>query len=131
MRLHDCLHGEAEATAAAGIPLMRYPALEYPTAHDFLAQDEYAYLLGRDLLVAPVTERGVGTREVRLPPGAWVDAWSGAKIDGDRLFHAPAPIDRIPVFVKADSPRLGQLLNAFAAWRDDAPTAHPTKPAGA
>jgi len=131
MRLLDYLHGEAEATAAAGVPLMRYPALEYPTAHDFLAQDEYAYLLGRDLLVAPVTERGVGTREVRLPPGAWVDAWSGARIDGNRLFHAPAPIDRIPVFVKAESPRLAQLLAAFAASHDDVPTAHPTNPAGA
>lgn len=132
MRLLNYLHGEAHATAAAGIPLMRYPALEYPAAHDHLAQDEYAYLLGRDLLVAPVTERGVGTREVRLPPGAWVDAWSGAKIEGDRLFHAPAPIDRIPVFVKADSPRLDHLLDAFAAWHDDAQDAPNTaSPAGA
>lgn len=119
MRLIDWLHGEAVALSAAGLPLMRYPALEYPDEHDFLAQDEFAYLLGRDLLVAPVTERGVGTREVRLPSGEWVDAWSGARLAGGRLFHAPAPVDRIPVFVKADSPRLGALLESFAAWQAD------------
>ena len=114
MRLRDYLHGEAEAAAAAGLPLMRYPALAYPSRHDFLAADEYAYLLGRDLLVAPVTERGVETREVRLPPGAWVDLWSGSELAGDRVFHAPATLDTIPVFVRADSERLGFLLGAAA-----------------
>ncbi len=112
MRLRDYLHGEAEAAAAAGLPLMRYPALAYPDRHDFLAADEYAYLLGRDLLVAPVTERGVETREVRLPPGAWVDLWSGSELAGDRVFHAPATLDTIPVFVRADSERLAFLLSS-------------------
>ncbi len=119
MRLLDYLHGEAQALSAVGVPLMRYPALEHAEDHDFLAQDEYAYYLGRDLLIAPVTERGVGTREVRLPGGTWVDAWSGAGLQGPRTFHAPAPIDRIPVFVKAESPRLKELLAAFAQWRRD------------
>ncbi|MBX3142299.1 MAG: hypothetical protein KF813_00975 [Trueperaceae bacterium] len=121
MRLLDYLHGEAQALSGEGVPLMRYPALEYPSEHDFLGQDEYAYLLGRDLLVAPVTERGVGTREVLLPSGRWIDAWSGSELTGQRRFHAPAPVDRIPVFVKAESPRLGTLLAAFARWRQDEP----------
>ncbi|MCC6310643.1 MAG: hypothetical protein IT345_06960 [Trueperaceae bacterium] len=120
MRLRDYLHGEAEAAAAAGLPLMRYPALAYPGRHDFLAGDEYAYLLGRDLLVAPVVERGVETREVRLPPGAWVDLWSGSELAGDRVFHAPAMLDTIPVFVRADSERLAFLLSAAAGLPGDA-----------
>ncbi len=114
MRLMDHLHAEAKATAALGWPLMRYPALAYPEHHDFLAEDAYAYLLGRDLLVAPVTDRGVGTRPVRLPPGGWVDLWSGAVFEGPATVHAPAPIDRIPVFVRADSERLQDLLAAAA-----------------
>ncbi len=119
MRLIDYLHDEASATARLGLPLMRYPALEYVEEHGFLAQDEYAYLFGRDLLVAPVVERGVGTRAVRLPPGEWVDAWSGARLPGNRVFRAPAPPDRIPVFIKAESPRLDTLLRAFSQWRAD------------
>lgn len=116
MRLADYLHGEALAASEAGVPLMRYPALEFPERHDFLAADEYAYLLGRDLLVAPITEKGCGTREVRLPPGRWVDIWSGSKLEGDRTFHAPAPLDLIPVFVRSASERLPLLLAAAAGY---------------
>lgn len=116
MRLADYLHGEALAAAEAGVPLMRYPALEFPDHHAFLAADDYAYLLGRDLLVAPVTEKGCGTREVRLPPGDWVDLWSGSVLPGDRVFQAPAPLDLIPVFVRAGSERLEALLKAAEGY---------------
>jgi len=121
MRLRDYLHEEAAAAAATGVPLMRYPALEFPEWHDFLAADEYAYLLGRDLLVAPVTEKGCATREVRLPPGKWVDLWSGSEHDGGRSFHAAAPLEVIPVFVRSGSERLGFLLRAAASFRPPAP----------
>lgn len=117
MRLVDYLHDEALAAAELGIPLMRYPALEFPEAHEFLAADEYAYVLGRDLLVAPITEKGCGTREVRLPPGRWVDLWSGSELEGGRIFSAAAPLDVIPVFVRAGSARLGLLLRAAAEFR--------------
>lgn len=116
MRLLDYLHAEAEAAAAQGLPLMRYPALAYPQAHDFLAGDPYAYLFGRDLLVAPVVEKGASSRAVRLPPGEWVYLWSGARFTGGRGLSVPAPLERIPVFVWADSPRLGQLLEAARGW---------------
>ena len=100
---------------------MRYPALEFPEWHDFLAADEYAYLLGRDLLVAPVTEKGCATREVLLPPGRWVDLWSGSELNGGRTFRAAAPLDVIPVFVRAESERLDLLLRAAAEFRPLAP----------
>jgi alpha-D-xyloside xylohydrolase len=119
MRLLDYLHGEAQASSAKGIPLMRYPALEFPDQHDFLAADPHAYLLGRDLLVAPVVEKGVSTRDVRLPPGAWLDLWSDSRFEGGRVVHAPAPLDRIPVFIRGDSLRADDLLAAAATF--DAP----------
>ncbi|HLU83191.1 MAG TPA: TIM-barrel domain-containing protein, partial [Trueperaceae bacterium] len=110
MRLLDLIYDDALALSAAGLPLLRYPALAYPTAHDFLSGDPYAYLFGRDLLVAPVIDRGVEAREVRLPPGSWVDAWSGSRFEGLRTLQASAGIDRIPVFVRADSPRVNLWL---------------------
>lgn len=115
MRLLDYLHAEAEATAALGLPLMRYPGLAYPEAHDFLAGDPYAYLFGRDLLVAPVVEKGASSRTVRLPPGEWIYLWSGARFAGERILSVPAPLERIPVFVRADSPRLGLLLELLVS----------------
>src|SRR5690606_37336880 len=74
MAILDLIYDDALDLSARGLPLMRYPALEYPAEHDFLSQDPHAYIFGRDLLVAPVVDKGVGAREVRLPPGRWLDA---------------------------------------------------------
>ncbi len=112
MRLIDYLAEEASALAAQGQPLMRMPALVWPEAHDALQGDADSYLFGRDLLVCPVLEKGAEARPVRLPPGSWVDLWSGARFDGERWLVVPAPLERIPVFVRAESPRLGDLLAA-------------------
>ncbi len=110
MAMLDLIEADAAALAAEGRPLMRSPALTWPGRHDALLQDPDTYLFGRDLLVAPVLEKGAQARAVRLPPGAWIDLWSGVRFEGDRTVLVPAPLERIPVFVAADSPRL-------EAWR--------------
>ena len=106
MAMLDLVEADAAALGTAGRPLMRSPALTWPERHDELLEDPSTYLFGRDLLVAPVLEKGAQARAVRLPPGAWVDLWSGARFEGDRTVLMPAPLERIPVFVAADSPRL-------------------------
>ncbi len=116
MRLLDDLHEEARHATETGAPLMRYPALEYPEARAFLTQDPHAYLFGRDLLVCPVVEKGALAREVILPPGDWTDLWSGSDFSGNARWVVPAPLDRIPVFVRRDSPRRAALLTAAAAF---------------
>lgn len=110
MRLLDYIYEEARVLSAAGLPLMRYPALEFPEAREFLSRDSFSYLFARDLLICPVLEKGASAREVYLPPGEWVDLWSGSPFEGLRVVIAPAPLERIPVFVRADSPRLHTLL---------------------
>jgi alpha-glucosidase (family GH31 glycosyl hydrolase) len=57
------------------------------------------YLLGPDLLVAPVVREGVTERAVYLPAGAWTDYWTGARATGPGWVHAAAPAMRIPLFV--------------------------------
>ncbi|THF85545.1 hypothetical protein E7T09_16470 [Deinococcus sp. KSM4-11] len=116
MRLLDYLHGEALALSAEGLPMMRYPGLEFPMARAFLEEDPHAYLLGRDLLVCPVVEKGALARPVHLPPGEWVNLWSGAHLSGHRTVVVPSPLDTIPVFVRATSPRLDLLLAAAAQF---------------
>ena len=116
MHLLDYIMAEAEALAEAGQPLMRYPGLVWPEAHDALMDDPSVYLFGRDLLVCPVLEKGAQTREVTLPQGTWVDFWSGARFAGSQTIIAPAPLERLPVFIRADSPRLERLREAAATF---------------
>ena len=51
--------------------------------------------------MAPVLEPGVNGRRVYLPAGVWVDFWTGQRLAGSRDIWADAPLDRIPLFVKA------------------------------
>ncbi|MDF3293984.1 glycoside hydrolase family 31 protein [Streptomyces silvisoli] len=60
-----------------------------------------AFLLGDALLVAPVVEQGATTRTVRLPPGRWYDAATGAVHRGPGQVLLAAPLDRTPVLVRA------------------------------
>jgi len=58
------------------------------------------YLLGDDLLVAPVVEFGARSRNVYLPAGQWRDYWSGAVYGAGWLMDYPAPLDKLPLFEK-------------------------------
>jgi hypothetical protein len=53
--------------------------------------------------VAPVVEEGATERRVYLPPGEWIDLWSHQAVVGGREAIAPAPRDRIPVWVRRGS----------------------------
>ena len=60
-------------------------------------------MYGPALLVAPVWRHGARSREVYLPAGRWVDFWErGPEIVGPTTVTASAPLDRIPVYVRAE-----------------------------
>ena len=62
------------------------------------------YMFGPDLLVAPVTEQGATTKRVYLPAGAdWYNYWTNERLHGGQWIEASAPIDTIPLFVRAGS----------------------------
>lgn len=91
----------AEVMAAAsttGMPAMRALFLQFP--QDEAAWDvEDEFLLGPDLLVAPVTTPGATSRSVYLPVGArWTEIHSGRTFDGGITIEADAPYEYIPVF---------------------------------
>ncbi len=97
-----------------GLPLMRALALAHPDDPQAIERDD-EYLLGPDLLVAPVLDDGVRARKVYLPHGRWVDLWRSADyhkgtlkprrraviLRGGREVVVPAPLDEIPLFVRA------------------------------
>jgi alpha-glucosidase/alpha-D-xyloside xylohydrolase len=59
------------------------------------------YLWGRDILVAPVVEKGATQREVYLPAGRWHDFWTGAVLEGGRLIRRDVDLATLPLFVRA------------------------------
>ncbi|MBN2050170.1 MAG: hypothetical protein JW760_06970, partial [Spirochaetales bacterium] len=60
------------------------------------------YMLGRDLMVAPVVRKGAKKRRVYLPEDRWVHWWTGKEYGGGRHV-VDAPVGRIPVFYRKDS----------------------------
>ncbi len=61
------------------------------------------FMFGPAFLVNPVTEPGVPTRRLYLPKARWYDFWTGATVDGGKNVDAPAPLERIPLYVRAGS----------------------------
>lgn len=83
-----------------GMPLMRALFLVYPEdAGSWEAEDEY--LLGGDILVAPVTEAGQRQKAVYFPgEEIWISAADRTPYRGGSRAVVEAPLDKIPVFVR-------------------------------
>jgi alpha-glucosidase (family GH31 glycosyl hydrolase) len=83
------------------LPIVRPLYLEYPTldkAYDYPGE----YFFGKEMLVAPVSDSS-GSKEIYLPPGDWVDYFTGEQFQGNRVVRGQYPLDRLPVFVKEGS----------------------------
>jgi alpha-glucosidase (family GH31 glycosyl hydrolase) len=96
------LYSAAWETHTTGIPLIRSLGLAYPEDANAWATAD-AYLWGPNLLVAPVFEKGATERKVYLPAGGWYDYWTGARIEGGSTTTHAAPLDTLPLFVRAGS----------------------------
>jgi alpha-glucosidase (family GH31 glycosyl hydrolase) len=93
---------------------MRHLLLHCPN-DKIAAECEDQFFLGEDLLVAPVFQQAE-TRTVYLPSGVWEDLFNGYSYRGPcQLASYPAPLDRIPVFVKkpASSALLPDIIEAI------------------
>lgn len=96
----------ARVAHETGLPLARGMYLNYPDQEPAYTFDEQ-YLLGRDLLVAPITEPAKGKaarKQVWLPAGDdWVDYFTGDIYSGGQTVDVECPIDRMPLFARASS----------------------------
>jgi alpha-glucosidase len=86
-----------------GAPVMRPLWFEYPRDEQtYLIEDQF--LVGRDLLVAPVVCEGAAKRNVYFPNGdRWVDWWTGHCYQGGAEAEIDAPLEKLPLFARAGS----------------------------
>ena len=84
-----------------GQPVMRPLWYEFPNdKQTYLISDQY--MVGDDLLVAPVVKEGMRNREVYFPAGAsWIDWWTGERFEGGKQVNVQVPLDRLPLYVRA------------------------------
>lgn len=99
-RLMPYIYSAFVRATETGEPVQR--PLVFDHQHDPAAVSaDDQYLFGRDLLVAPVTARGVTARQAYLPAGHWYDWHTGELLEGGRHVIAPTPMDRIPLYARA------------------------------
>jgi len=101
-RLMPYLYSLYRRAASAGEPMLRPLFYDFDDdPHSFVDSDDF--LLGPNLLVASVVEPGQRARRVYLPsgPGEWLDFWTGSRARAGTTVAAPAPLERIPLFVPA------------------------------
>jgi len=97
------LYSMGKHTHDSGAPFMRALFMDFPDDPN-VANLGDEYMFGPDLLVAPVTEQGAQSRSVYLPAGSdWYNFWTNERVHGGQTLRVPAPIDVIPVFVRAGS----------------------------
>lgn len=90
-------------THETGAPFMRALFMDFPNDPK-VAEVGDEYMFGPAFLVAPVTEQGATNRKVYLPEGAdWYNYWTNERVHGGQTMNVAAPIDTLPLFVRAGS----------------------------
>jgi alpha-D-xyloside xylohydrolase len=102
-RLLPYIYSEAWQITKNGSTMMRGMVMDF-NGDTTAVNRQYQYMFGKALLVSPVTESGVTKWSVYLPKySSWYDFWTGQRFDGGQYVKTDAPIDKIPLFVKAGS----------------------------
>lgn len=101
-RLMPYLYSMVAQCREYGWPIIRPLFTAEPFNPDIRGIDD-SYMLGNSLLVAPVLKKGAVKRTLYLPNGEWYDYWTNEKFEGGQEITTPAPLERLPLFVRAGS----------------------------
>jgi alpha-glucosidase/alpha-D-xyloside xylohydrolase len=99
-RLLPYLYSAMRECTVSGLPMMRSLWLHYPGDPVAVARGD-EYLWGRDVLVAPVVEKGATSRKLYLPRGVWHDFWTGERVDGGREISRAVDLETVPLYIRA------------------------------
>ncbi len=101
-RMLPYLYSAVRECATTGMPILRALWLHYPDDPVAVSRGD-EYLWGRDVLVAPVVEKGATSRKVYLPRGAWYDFWTDERIEGGREISRAVDLETMPLYIRAGS----------------------------
>ncbi|HEX2492008.1 MAG TPA: TIM-barrel domain-containing protein [Blastocatellia bacterium] len=119
-RLMPYLYSAVRETHETGLPIMRALWLHYPDDAAAVARGDQ-YLWGRDILVAPVVEKGAAERRLYLPRAHWYDFWTEEKIEGGREVSKAVDLSTMPLYVRAGSIIPMGPVKQYAAEKVDGP----------
>jgi len=101
-RLMPYIYSTAWKVTNEGYTMMRHLVMDYRSDENVKGIDNQ-FMFGQSMMINPVTSAGVIKRDVYLPTGNWYDFWTGKQYSGNQTINTDAPINKIPVFVKAGS----------------------------
>jgi alpha-D-xyloside xylohydrolase len=102
-RLMPYIYSMAWMVTNANYTPMRPLVMDFASDHRVLNIGDQ-FLFGPAIMVNPVTEQGATSRRLYLPSGTrWYDLWTGQEQDGGKSIEAAAPLERIPLYVRAGS----------------------------
>ncbi|MBP1598533.1 MAG: glycoside hydrolase [Acidobacteria bacterium] len=103
MRLTPYIYTHMRDAYDTGVPAVRAMVLEFPDDPvTWSKRTQYQFMTGESLLVAPVYQDANIRDDIYLPAGKWIDYWDGTEFHGPAVLNGyAAPLDRLPVFVKA------------------------------
>ncbi len=119
-RLVPYIYTLAEQANRTGVPVVRPAYLDYPGSPEAYSTVDSQFMLGPDMLVAPITTPGaVGETRVWFPPGQWTDYFTGRVYQGNTWASVSAGWDTMPVFLRSG----GMLVERTDDVGNDARTA--------
>jgi len=101
-RLMPYIYSTAWKVTNEGYTMMRHLVMDYRSDETVKGIDNQ-FMFGQSMMINPVTSAGIIKRNVYLPAGNWYDFWTGKQYSGNQTINTDAPINKIPVFVKAGS----------------------------
>lgn len=108
--LKNYLKKEITKSLNQKLPVIKHLCLNYPEDKESLNQ-KYEYLLGDDILVAPILEKGKKEKKVYLPPDKWIHLWTNRRFLGGEYIKVKADLGFPPIFIKQDSPFLEEIFS--------------------
>ena len=114
------LYSASRECATTGMPVMRSLWLHYSDDPAAVTRDD-EYLWGRDVLVAPVFEKGATSRRLYLPRGTWHDFWTVERVEGGREVTRAVDLETIPLYVRAGAILPLGPVKQFVAEKSDEP----------
>jgi alpha-glucosidase len=93
------LYTTLEEAHRMGTPLFRPLLLNYQDDPNTYNLDDQ-FMIGSDLLVAPILSAGQTRRLVYLPKGVWYDFWTNRRFEGGTMVSTESPLDIVPMFVR-------------------------------